>query len=124
MIKIFRNVRHVSLYENKFSKYLIYAIGEITLVIMGILITLQINNWSENQKNSHEEVKILKALRTELTESKKRIDKTIKYQSRVVNHSKSLSLLLSGEKDINSIELIPQIFNGGALTFHRAEPVS
>ena len=36
--------------ENKFSKYLIYAIGEIILVVIGILIALQINNWNENKK--------------------------------------------------------------------------
>ena len=37
--------------ENKFSRYLIYAIGEIILVVIGILIALQINNWNENRKN-------------------------------------------------------------------------
>ena len=37
--------------ENKASKYLLYAIGEIILVVIGILIALQINNWNENQKN-------------------------------------------------------------------------
>jgi len=36
--------------ENKFGKYLIYAIGEIVLVVIGILIALQINNWNENNK--------------------------------------------------------------------------
>jgi len=36
--------------ENKFSKYLIYAIGEIVLVVLGILIALQLNNWNEQSK--------------------------------------------------------------------------
>ena len=36
--------------ENKFSKYLIYAIGEIILVVIGILIALSINNWNEEKK--------------------------------------------------------------------------
>jgi len=44
MIKIFRKVRQKLLAENKFSQYLIYAIGEIVLVVIGILIALQINN--------------------------------------------------------------------------------
>lgn len=51
MIKIFRKIRQKLLSENKFSKYLIYAIGEIILVVIGILIALQINNWNEKQKN-------------------------------------------------------------------------
>lgn len=51
MIKFFRKIRQKLLSENKFSKYLLYAIGEIILVVIGILIALQINNWNENQKN-------------------------------------------------------------------------
>ena len=50
MIKFFRKIRQNLLSENKFSKYLLYAIGEIILVVIGILIALQINNWNENQK--------------------------------------------------------------------------
>jgi len=50
MIKLFRKFRQKLLSENKLSKYLIYAIGEIILVVIGILIALQINNWNENRK--------------------------------------------------------------------------
>ena len=51
MIKIFRKIRQRLLTDNKFSKYLLYAIGEIVLVIIGILIALNINNKSEISKN-------------------------------------------------------------------------
>ena len=44
MIKFFRRIRHQLLSENKFSKYLLYAIGEIVLVVAGILIAIQLNN--------------------------------------------------------------------------------
>jgi hypothetical protein len=50
MIKFFRKIRHKLLSENRWNKYLIYAIGEIILVVIGILIALQINNWNENRK--------------------------------------------------------------------------
>ena len=50
MIKFFRKIRKKLVSENKFSKYLIYAIGEIILVVIGILIALQINNWNEKDK--------------------------------------------------------------------------
>jgi len=46
MIKFFRKIRQRLLTENKFSKYLIYAIGEIILVVIGIIIALQGNNWN------------------------------------------------------------------------------
>jgi len=52
MIKFFRKIRQNLLTENKFSKYLIYAIGEIVLVVIGILIALSINNWNEERKKN------------------------------------------------------------------------
>lgn len=51
MIKFFGKIRQRLLTENKFSRYLIYAIGEIVLVVIGILIALSINNWNETEKN-------------------------------------------------------------------------
>ncbi|MCJ7467209.1 MAG: DUF6090 family protein [Maribacter sp.] len=51
MIKFFRKIRQRLLTENKFSKYLIYAIGEIILVVVGILIALSVNNWNEKRKS-------------------------------------------------------------------------
>ena len=59
MIKFFRRIRQQLLTENKFSKYLIYAIGEIVLVVIGILIALQINNWNEERKERKIERKML-----------------------------------------------------------------
>ncbi len=53
MIKFFRHIRKRLLTENKFSKYLLYAIGEIVLVVIGILIALQINNWNEKENEQH-----------------------------------------------------------------------
>ena len=47
MLKFFRKIRQKLLSENKFNKYLLYAMGEIILVVIGILIALQINNWNE-----------------------------------------------------------------------------
>jgi mRNA-degrading endonuclease YafQ of YafQ-DinJ toxin-antitoxin module len=51
MIKFFRKIRQNLLSEGKTGKYFKYAIGEIILVVIGILIALQINNWNENRKN-------------------------------------------------------------------------
>lgn len=51
MIKFFRKIKQKLISENKFSKYLIYAIGEIILVVVGILIALKVNNWNQNTQN-------------------------------------------------------------------------
>jgi len=53
MIKFFRKIRQNMIKESKVSKYLIYAIGEIVLVVIGILIALQINNWNEERKSAN-----------------------------------------------------------------------
>lgn len=50
MIKFFGKIRRQLLVKNKLSRYLIYAVGEIVLVVIGILVALQINNWKEQQK--------------------------------------------------------------------------
>ena len=65
MIKFFRKIRQNLLTENKFSKYLIYAIGEIILVVIGILIALSINKSNEDRKSKIEERAILEAVKTE-----------------------------------------------------------
>jgi hypothetical protein len=53
MIKFFRKIRQRLVSESKFSKYLLYALGEIVLVVIGILMALQINNWNENRINNN-----------------------------------------------------------------------
>ena len=75
MIKFFRKIRQNLLMENKTSpndsvgrasKYFKYAIGEIILVVIGILIALQINNWNEQRKINREKVQLTKSIKAEL----------------------------------------------------------
>tara|TARA_B100000497_G_C7549579_1_gene332183 strand:+ start:52 stop:264 length:213 start_codon:yes stop_codon:yes gene_type:complete len=67
MIKFFRKIRQRLLSENRFSKYLLYAIGEVVLVVIGILIALNLNTNSENEKLVVQEIKILKEIKSELS---------------------------------------------------------
>ncbi len=59
MINFFRKIRKKLADDNKPMKYMRYAIGEILLVVIGILIALSINNWNEKRKLQIEEIKIL-----------------------------------------------------------------
>jgi len=77
MIKFFRKIRQKLLSENKFSKYLLYAIGEILLVVIGILLALQINNWNEASKNRAKEIKILSNLKVDFESTKNNLDTAI-----------------------------------------------
>ena len=66
MIKFFRKIRKQLLTQNKVSKYLLYAIGEIVLVVLGILIALGINNWNENRKTEEKTMHFLASLKSDL----------------------------------------------------------
>ena len=66
MIKIFRIIRQDLLSKGKTGKYLKYAIGEIVLVVIGILIALGINNWNENRKSEEKTKQFLTSLKSDL----------------------------------------------------------
>jgi len=66
MLKFFRTIRKKLIEEDNVRKYLLYAIGEILLVVIGILIALQVNNWNEERIERNQEVKILREIRNDL----------------------------------------------------------
>lgn len=93
MINFFRKIRQKLLTENKFGKYLIYAIGEIALVMIGILLALQVNNWNEHKKERATEEKLLTALQEDLMVNIERLKRdmilekrTMEQAHRIINH--------------------------------------
>ena len=83
MIKIFRQIRQNLLSEGKTAKYLKYAIGEIVLVMIGILLALQVSNWNQNRKDRISERKILDNIHKDFKKNKVNFDsmKVINYRS-------------------------------------------
>ena len=77
MIKFFRHIRKQLLGEGKTSKYLKYAIGEIILVVIGILIALSINNWNETRKEQASELDYLIGIKDDLENDVPRIENRI-----------------------------------------------
>ena len=90
MINFFRKTRKKLADGNNITKYLRYAIGEIVLVVIGILIALQINNWNENRKLRVQEVKYLKNIQTDLTTELKSNDSMIVYRNKKARASASI----------------------------------
>ncbi|PWN05493.1 DUF6090 family protein [Rhodohalobacter mucosus] len=66
MITLFRKIRQKLIDDGNVRRYLIYAIGEILLVVIGILIALQINNWNEDRKLRSQELEMLHSLKASL----------------------------------------------------------
>lgn len=66
MARIFNSIRHRLLKENRLTRYLVYAIGEILLVVIGIFLALQLNNWNAGRKEAAKELGLLAEMRQNL----------------------------------------------------------
>jgi len=93
MINFFRKIRQNLISEGKMMKYLKYAIGEIVLVVIGILIALQVNNWNNERKLRQTETDLLYSIRDNLLASKYNLEANIAYNEntianfeRIINH--------------------------------------
>ncbi len=102
MIKFFRNIRKSLLMENNTSKYFKYAIGEILLVVLGILIALQINNWNQNRKSKIIETALLQDFRKGLEFDIKQMDSINVHYSRAKNAIKIILDHLEGDMPYSS----------------------
>lgn len=90
MTKFFRRIRQQLMSENKFTTYLIYAVGEIVLVVIGILIALSINNWNHNQQERKKESSYLDKLEVDLRQQLTYIDNQLKYEHKYIDNARPL----------------------------------
>ena len=104
MITFFRKIRQQLLTENKFSKYLIYAIGEIVLVVIGILIALSINNSNEFRKQNAQIAKYAKSLVQDL-------EQDIVMMDTINNAAKQISIRIDSLANYVRIKKIEDISN-------------
>jgi hypothetical protein len=111
MIKFFRKTRQNLLMENKTGKYFKYAIGEIILVVIGILIALSINNWNELKKQRNEAKTFIKRLSEEVGQNIEVTNREILLEQDQVEKTKSLLEMFSLPQDkINSRAIDSLIF--------------
>ena len=103
MIKFFRKIRQKLLAENKFSKYLLYGLGEVILVVIGILIALQINNWNELRKNSENERDLYQRVIKDLKIDAIKLDEKIKYYKNDQSMHNHIYQQANGISDIDSL---------------------
>jgi hypothetical protein len=81
--------------KNKTGKYLKYAIGEVVLVVIGIIIALQINNWNENRTKLKEEQNIIFNLNAEFKNNLIQLDTTVLYMSKTIKGLDSILQIMS-----------------------------
>jgi len=90
MIKFFRKIRQNVLSEGKTGKYFKYAIGEIVLVVIGILIALSINNWNDQRKEDIKEQAMLKRLQKEFISNKEQLLDKIQLRNNLIESCRQL----------------------------------
>ena len=126
MLRFFRQIRQRLLpiaigTDNKFSKYLLYAIGEIMLVVIGILIALQVDNWNEERKLREEERVVAREIYLELEENKAYLNQTLEEWARRDDHIVALKDTLLTE----NLQLSQRTFDSlllGTLVYSNFSP--
>ena len=94
MVKLFRTIRQKLLQSGKLKSYAAYALGEIFLVMIGILLALQINNWNEERKDRIKENKVLASLLEDFRYSQSKIKKALdQYPNEIKRLEASLALI-------------------------------
>ena len=66
MLRFFRRIRKTMISENKVVKYLLYASGEVMLIVIGIMIAISISNWNQNRQDEAKIAEIMKLVQQEL----------------------------------------------------------
>lgn len=114
MISIFKKIRQKLIMKNQTGKYLRYAIGEIALVMIGILLALQVNNWNEKRISKTNEINTLLQLNSdlktnliELTDLKSFIKNRADAGPKILHHFKT------SNKSTDSLRLWIEEFSGG-----------
>lgn len=121
MLKFFRKIRKGFIEEKKFSNYLLYAIGEIVLVVIGILIALAINNANETQVKREKEQVYLKGLQAEFETSRLKLKELIAYNKQSYEDSKKIvAYMVNNNTQPDEMELSNLLYNAFAfdISFH------
>ena len=98
MLRFFRQIRKKLMEQSKVRKYLFYAIGEIALVMIGILLALQVNNWNENRLQENEEAFYLQKLQQSITQDTTTYSQVIELLDSAIDN---LSIIQNELNDIN-----------------------
>ena len=91
MINFLRRIRRNAMTENKSNLYLVYAIGEVVLVVIGILIALQIDKWNENKKERNIEQQYLLALKEEFEYNKDELVSVMNLNTKYTDYALKIS---------------------------------
>jgi len=118
MLKFFRHMRKDLMEKNKTGKYFKYAIGEIILVMIGILLALQVNNWNEHKNNINQANKHLATIKLNLEDDIKQAQDLITTTEKNIEYSE---VFLDQFKTIKPIDNNIQMYIVALMLVHEIE---
>ena len=113
MFRFFRQLRQSFLSENRVGRYLLYAVGEILLVVIGIVIALQIDNWNEERKVRIEEQVLLRQLKEDYTTNLEQLDSKIATRTLLIGSSRELLTYFDAPDSSNKDSVVSKLANLG-----------
>ncbi|MCB0461578.1 MAG: DUF6090 family protein [Flavobacteriaceae bacterium] len=106
MIKFFRKIRYNLMETGKTGKYLKYAIGEIILVMIGILLALQVSNWNEKRKDRIKEQSVLSSINKEFKMNKIQFDSVLYFHKKAYNGCNKLIAMFPIDIERDNLDTI------------------
>jgi hypothetical protein len=113
MIQFLRKLRQEKNSKQKFTHFFLYALGEIFLVVVGILIAVQVNNWNENRKNALKEQTILTQLKKEYESNLAQLEEKTLMRYEIITTSHQILETIDDPKNIDEADFFNKI---GSLT--------
>lgn len=111
MIKFFRKIREKLLREHNIRKYSLYALGEIFLVVIGILIALQINNWNENRKDRNNERALITSIINDFENDSLRLNQLLESIGKKATQANNIITIIQQEdSEIDTAKFLSDIY--------------
>ncbi|MFP4844393.1 DUF6090 family protein [Winogradskyella sp. PE311] len=120
MIKFFRKIRYNLMEKGKTTKYFKYAIGEIILVVIGILIALQINNWNEGRKLNTKSQELIASLIEDFEYNKNKLEIELKFRDSLLTNMDAFNEFIESDTVLVSVDSLREL----AHSFFRGRPFS
>lgn len=99
-MKFFRKIRQSLIEKGNFKKYLLYALGEILIVVIGILFALQINNWNTNRINKQHELKVYQNIKQQVVDDLNELSEVINFNNHFTTQFEKANQYISANKRI------------------------
>ncbi|TFV93631.1 hypothetical protein E4S40_15420 [Algoriphagus kandeliae] len=107
MLRFLRTIRKKLVEQDKVRSYILYAIGEIALVMIGILLALQVNNWNEERKQKKQKAILLESLKTEFEENQNRLNILLDFIANREKYARTLLAMLEQlPSQVDSVETV------------------